>query len=107
MVKGGEAAGGGAWRGRSRAREPSSLATGRWRLDPKVGARSRAGLARSRVLREAGGGTGRTVVTPGAGRSHGALKHLRSVRGGGRLARVLSLSRPARAGAGEQQAGAS
>ncbi|MXQ98633.1 hypothetical protein E5288_WYG002659 [Bos mutus] len=52
VAKGGEAAGGGAWRGRSRAREPSSLATA-VAPGPRGGCALAAGLARSRVLREA------------------------------------------------------
>lgn len=107
MVKGGEAAGGGAWRGRSRAREPSSLATA-VAPGPQGGCTLAAGLARSRVLREA-------VVVGQGGRSYDSwgrqvprgLEAPSGVCGGGRLARVPSLSRPARAGAGEQQAGAS
>lgn len=52
VAKGGEAAGGGAWRGRSRAREPSSLATA-VAPGPRGGCALAADLARSRVLREA------------------------------------------------------
>lgn len=109
MAEGGEAAGGGPWRGRSGAREPSSLATA-VAPGPRGGCAVAAGLAPSRALRRpvvVGGGREEEVGTPGAGESYGASQHPRRWAGGGGLARVPSLSRPARAEAGEQQAGAS
>lgn len=50
MAEGGEAAGGGPWRGRSGAREPSSLATA-VAPGPRGGCAVAAGLAPSRALR--------------------------------------------------------
>lgn len=105
MARGGDAAGGGPWRGRSGAREPSSQATAVAPGTPG-GFALAAGLASSRALRGpvVGGWEEEIGNSPGQ-RVRGASQHPRGWGVGIRPSAWLSP--PARVEAGEQKAGAS